>query len=83
MPAFDDFNKWKPNTNYYTGARGGMAAGLNAGNSRNDGSASSTGSQGDANTGNGAQASLIRSGSASIAGAKGGTGIVIVDEFYS
>ena len=35
MSSFDDFNKWKPNTNYYTGARGGMAAGLSSGNSRN------------------------------------------------
>ena len=83
MSSFDDFNKWKPNTNYYTGARGGMAAGLSAGNSRNDGTSSSGGSQGDANTGNGAQASLVRSGFAAMAGSKGGTGIVIVDEFYS
>jgi hypothetical protein len=82
FPTFDDFNSWKPNTNYYTGARGGMAAGLSAGNSRSSGTSSSGGSQGDVNTGNGAQSPIIRSGAASVSGSKGGSGIVIVDEFY-
>ena len=71
-----------------TGPRGGQAAGLSAGNARGTGNFSSQqaaggGSAGEANTGNGGQSVAANRLSYGSTGAAGGSGIVIVDEFYS
>ena len=71
-----------------TGPRGGQSAGLSAGNARGTGNFSSGqgaggGSAGEANTGNGGQSIAANKTNYAATGAAGGSGIVIVDEFYS
>ena len=70
------------------GPRGGQAAGLSAGNARGTGNFASgyghaSGSAGEANTGNGGQSTAASKTNFTATGAAGGSGIVIVDEFYS
>ena len=87
LPARDNGDTFF-SSGHVTGPRGGQAAGLSAGNARGIGSFSSQqaaggGSAGEANTGNGGQSVAANRTNYASTGAAGGSGIVIVDEFYS